>query len=87
MSSRSDASGNSAKHQQSFTTKDGNDSLPSGMSVRAQPPPPAPVNLVARPKGSAAVDATIMSSDGCETPSCLRCWWLSRINSYESSII
>jgi hypothetical protein len=56
--------------------------LLSGIRVRAHPPPPAPVSLVAKLKGSEAVEATIISSDGCETPRLTRWAWLSLINSW-----
>lgn len=42
---------------------------PSGISVTAHPPPPAPVNFVARLYGSAPVIRRTASKDGCETPS------------------
>jgi hypothetical protein len=51
--------------------------VPSGTSVTAQPPPPAPVSFVLSAYGGAAVMARICSSTGCETPSATRCSWFS----------
>jgi hypothetical protein len=44
----------------------------SGIRVTAQPPPPAPVNFVAKPYGD-SVAATIISRLGWDTPSVTRC--------------
>jgi hypothetical protein len=46
--------------------------LLSGIKVKAQPPPPAPVSFVANLNGSEPVEATIISKEGCETPSVTR---------------
>lgn len=51
------------KHEQG---KDSGHS-PSGISVTAHPPPPAPVNFVARLYASAPVMRRTASKDGCET--------------------
>lgn len=48
--------------------KQQSESIPSGMSVTAHPPPPAPVNLVFSSYGVLAVISRIFSNKGCDTP-------------------
>lgn len=47
--------------------------------MTAQPPPPAPVNLVARPHGWSRVLFRTVSSAGWLTPSETRCEWFCSI--------
>lgn len=56
--------------------------LPSRMNVTAQPPPPAPVNLVFKP--DAAVIARTFSKLGWLTPIVSRRQWLISTKSYKT---